>query len=131
MAIFHSFLFYARSRSILRDLKSLSTTWYQVFPGLPFLCYPSVTVSLHFFTTLSSLHLSTWPNYLNLPLLMQLLMLSRPKCSLSSEEGFLSFKVTLHIHLIFLISLCSNINLSPFLEFSSFPQCCNTARSSV
>ena len=24
-------------------------------------------------------------------------MLSRPKCSFSSEEGFLSFKVTLHI----------------------------------
>ena len=51
------------------DLKSLSTTCYQVFRGLPFLCCPSTTMSLHFFTTLSSLHLSTWPNYLKLPLL--------------------------------------------------------------
>ena len=96
----HSGRFCARSQLIFRDFKSLSTTGYQVFRDLPFLCCPSTTISLHFFTTLSSLHLSTWPNHLNLPLLMQFLILSRPKHSLSSEEGFLCFKVVLHIHLI-------------------------------
>ena len=56
-------------------------------------------LSLYFFTTLSSLHLSTWQDHLNLPLLMQFLMLSRTKRSLNTEDGFLFFKVTLRIHL--------------------------------
>ena len=51
-------------------------------------------------------------NHLNLPLLMQFLMLSRQKCSFSSENAFLSLKVTLHINLIILISLRSNLNKS-------------------
>ena len=55
------------------------------------------TVSLHFFTMLSSLHLCTWPNHLDLLLLMQFLMLSRPKRSLSSEESFLSDKYCITI----------------------------------
>ena len=62
--------FCARSRSIFGDLKSLSMTWWQVFRGPPFLLLPLKLYILHFITTLSSLHLSTWPNHLNLPLLM-------------------------------------------------------------
>ena len=85
--------FCARSRSIFRDLKSLSTTWYQVFRVSPFLCYPT-TLSQYFFTKLYSLDLSTRKTHLNLPLLMWFLMLLRPKRFLSFEEGFLSFKVT-------------------------------------
>ena len=80
-------LILCRSRSIFRDLKSLSKSS-EVYP---FFVAPQqqLTISLHFFTTLSSLHLSTWPSHLNLPLLMQFLMLSMPKCFLSFEEGFL------------------------------------------
>ena len=74
--IFHSDPICARSRSIFGDLKSLSMTWWQVFRGPPFLLLPLKLYILHFITTLSSLHLSTWPNHLNLPLLMQFLTLS-------------------------------------------------------
>ena len=112
LLISHSVRFCARSQSIFKYLKSLSTTWYQVFRVLSFLCYPSTTISLHFFIKLSSLHLSTRPKHLNLLLLMQFLMLSKPKRSLSSEEGFQSFKVTLQIHLIILVSLHFNLNKS-------------------
>ena len=73
-----------RSWSVFREWKSLSTTRYQVFQNLPFLCCPLTTISLYFCTMWSSLHLSTWPNHLNLSLLIQFLMLSRPKHSLCS-----------------------------------------------
>ena len=124
MAIFHSVRFCARSQQIFRDLKSLSTAWYQTFRGLPFLCCSSITISFHFFTSLS-LHLSKWPNHLKLFLLitMQFLMLTRSKCSLSSEEDFLSFKVILHIHLIILVSLCSNLNIYVSLLLPNFYTC--------
>ena len=113
MAIFHSVRFCARSRSIVRDLKLLPTIWY--FRGLPSHCCPSTFTlkCLHYFTTLSSL--DTYPymaNHLDLPLLIQFLLLSRFKRFLSSEGGFLPFNVTLHIHLIILISLRSNLNMS-------------------
>ena len=94
---------------------SLSMTWYQVYRGQLVLCCLSTTTYKlfpHIFTMQSPLHLSTWPNYHNLLLLTQLQMLSRPKRSLSSEEGFLYFKVTVQIHLIILISLCSNLKKS-------------------
>ena len=91
IAIFCSVRFCAKSQSVSRDLKSLSTTCSKVFRGLPILCCPLTTISLHFFTTLSILHLFTWPKHLNLPLLMKFVMLSRPKRSLSYDEGFLIF----------------------------------------
>ena len=106
MAIFHSVWFCARSWSIFRDLKSLSTTWVpslwrSTLSLLPLSNY--ISALLHHAIITASL--STWPNKLNLPLVMQLLILSRPKRSPSSEEAFLSFKVTLHIYLIILISM--------------------------
>ena len=64
------------------------------------------------------------PNHVNLPLLTQFLMLARPKHSLSSEEGFLSFKVTLDIHHIILMSLRStdlNKSISFTFKVSSLP----------
>ena len=84
-------------------------------PGTKFFSvYPSFVATLettqYLFTMLSTLHLSTWPNHLNLPLLMQFLKPSKPNHPLSSEEGFLSYKVTLSNHFIILISLCSNFN---------------------
>ena len=97
--------------SVFRDLKSLSTTRNQVFQGLPFRCCPSLVISLHFFTMLSSLHLFTPSNHLNLLLLIQFLMPSSPKRSLGSEEGFLSFMVTC-TSILYYIWLCSNLNKS-------------------
>ena len=74
-----------------------------------------IFVFLHHAIITASLYI--WPNHLNLPL-MQYLMLSRPKRSLTSEEGFLSFKVTLHIHCIILIIIL--FVLEPQFKSASF-----------
>ena len=58
-------------------------------------------ISAFFHHLIITVHLFTRPNHINLPLLIQFLMLSRSKRSLSNEEHFLSYKVTLYIHIIF------------------------------
>ena len=120
-----------------RDVKSLSTTWYQVFRGLRFICCPFnnyIPAYLHHAIIIVSLHG-------NLSLLMQFLMLSRPKRSLSSEEGFLSSKVTYTSILWFSYhcaptSICQllqlpkflNIKTSVFLFDTQMLECCAKSR---
>ena len=114
IAIFYSAQFCARSWSIFRVPKSLSMTG-EVYPF--FVTPQQLHRSLHFFTTLlwllwtslykakpsQSASSNAVPNAI------------KSKQSFSSEEGFLSFKVTLHIHLIILMSLHSNLNKSASL----------------
>ncbi|KAG7167796.1 hypothetical protein Hamer_G010195 [Homarus americanus] len=47
--------------------------------------------------------------HLSLPLHRTSLIPSIPTCHLSSEQGLLSFSVTLYIHLTILISYCWNL----------------------
>ena len=109
MAIFQLVRFCAGSRPIFRDLKSLSTTWYQVFEVYSFFVPPQELyrcISSPRCHHCISLHGQT------ISICLLSLLLSRPKRFLSSEEDFLFFKVTLDIHLIILISLRPNLNNS-------------------
>ena len=106
MAIFHSVPFCTTSQSIFRDLTSKNL--------VPSLSTSTLSLlSLNNYISAFLQHTINTAKHLNLSLLIQFLMLSRSKCSLRSEEDFLSSKVTLHIHLIILISLCYNLNKSP------------------
>ena len=116
MPIFHSVQLCAKSRSIFRDFKSLSKTRYQVFWGLPFSISPInkyISAFLHH-AIITTVHLSIWvkppqsvssnavPNAIKAKTLPQFWRML----------PILQLKVTLHIHLIIHISLCSNLNKS-------------------
>ena len=121
MDIFHSVWFCARSRSILRDVLLLSTDWNHVCRNLPFLCCPSTTIQYLCISSpryhhCISLHGQT--TSILMPLLMQFILLSSPKHSLSSKEGFLSLKVTLHIHLIILHNKSASFTAQVALPYS-------------
>ena len=84
---------------------SFLTQSHQVFFGHPLCLIPSTSYVIQRLTQSLSSFRATCPNHLNLLFLIIKLTGSNPKSSLSSSLFFLSFSLTLHIHLIILISV--------------------------
>ena len=87
--------------------KSAFITSSQVFLGLPLPTFPGTWICLHLLIQEVSGLLSTWPNQRSLLFCRKVLMLSNCSLLLSSSELILSFKDTLHIHRIILMSFLS------------------------
>ena len=106
--IFINFLHLPRSVASslfkLRAWQSFCTTSFHVLLALPLGLEPSTSYFIHFFTqSVSSFH-STCPYHRNLFCCSVNIISSIPSLSLNSLLGTLSFTLTLHIHLIILIS---------------------------
>ena len=106
--------------------KSVFITSPQVFLGLPLPTSPGTWIFLHLLIQEVSGLLCTWPNQLSLLFCKQVLMLSNGSLLLSSSELTLSFKDTLHIHRIILISFLS-MHCSSFALTGQISLPCNIA----
>ena len=109
--------------TIQLGLKGLNYyTWlgvksFEVYPSL--LRCPSTGIPLHIFIMFSSLHLSTWPIHTNLPLVIQFLMLSWPKCPSFLKKG----SYVSRGHYTSILFWTSHVSLySPGINFSLFCQ---------
>ena len=88
----------------LRAWQSFCTTSFHVLFGLPLGLEPSTSYSIHFFTQSVSSFRSTCPYHCSLFCCSINIISSIPSLSLNSLLGTLSFTLTLHIHLIILVS---------------------------
>ena len=104
MALLHPLRSWASSGLSLIFLRSLLTNWDHVFLGLPCSHLPSTTTCLQALAGLPASILITCPNHLSLFLHSTSMMSEIPSLSLNSSDDLPSFKLTLHIYLIIILS---------------------------
>ena len=112
---FHATRSLASARTNQSSLRSALTTCSQVFLGRPLPLLPATFKVLQFFTQLSTLILSTWPNHLRRFFRRTFFMGLRPNLWRSSAEGILSISLAPAIQRSIDISVCCN-----FIRSTSF-----------
>ena len=116
MALLHNLRSWESSRLSLIFLRLLLINWDHVFLGLPYSRLPSTTTCLQALSRLPASILITCPNHLSLFLRSTLVMSGISNLSLNSSDDLPSFKLTLHIHLIIILSALDILVISSTLK---------------
>ena len=116
MALLHNLRSWASSGLSFILLRSLLINWDQVFLGLPCFCLSSTTTCLQALAGLLASILITCPNPLSLFLCSTTVMSGIPSLFLYSSADLSFFKLTLHIHLIIILSALNILVISSTLR---------------
>ena len=97
-------------------LRSLLINWDHVFLGLPCSHLPSTMTGLQVLAGFPAFILITFPNHFSQFLRSTSVMSRIPNLSLNSSDDLPSFKLTLHIHLIIILSALDILVISSTLR---------------
>ena len=104
MALLHNLRSWASLGLSFILLRSLLINWDHVFLGIPCSRLPSTMTCMQALAGLPAFILITCPNHLSLFLCSTSMMSRIPSLSLNSSDDLSSFKLTLHIYLIIILS---------------------------